>query len=196
MALASYSDLQSTVARWLKRGDMTAFIPDFIMLAEASLNRVLNTTQQRTHWSITPTTNWVSLPTDLSKVITVQWNGHPLDFIPESRTATDPSYQMECGYAIQGGKLFLQVPQLGSVLRIEYYQEIESLSNSNTSNWLLEDGPDVYLFATLIQAAMYIRDDDRLQLWTQAYTQFLSDLIANDEDRLIPENSTLVMRAG
>lgn len=196
MALASYSDLQSTVSRFLKRNDLSDLIPDFIAMAETSLNRTLQTAQQRNSFSITPTSNIVSLPTDCLKVIKVQWNKHPLDFIPESITAIDPTYQTECGYSIIGSKLFLQVGQLGSVLRVEYFQEIESLSDLNTSNWLLEDAPDVMLYATLIQAAIYVRDDDRLTLWTQAYASVLQALIDSDDDSQTPDSQTLVMRVG
>ncbi|WP_250439885.1 hypothetical protein [Caballeronia sp. AZ1_KS37] len=196
MALSSYQDLQATVTRFGKRPDIADLIPDFIALAEVSLNRVLRTTQQRTHYSITPTTACVSLPTDLCKIVKVSYGGHPLDAIPESRTATDPAYQQDIGYSIHGGKLFLQVPSLGSVLRIEYFQELEPLSDANVSNWLLEDAPDVYLYASLIQLALYIRDDARLQIWTQAYTQVLNDLIDSDKDSQLAQNTPLTMKAG
>ena len=38
MALANYSDLQSAVAGWLNRTDLTSQIPDFIALAESKLD--------------------------------------------------------------------------------------------------------------------------------------------------------------
>ena len=39
MALASYSDLTSSIADWLNRDDLTNVIPDFVKLAETQLNR-------------------------------------------------------------------------------------------------------------------------------------------------------------
>ena len=47
MALSNYSELQSAVADWLERGDLTARIPDFIRLAEVQLNRLLRTNPQK-----------------------------------------------------------------------------------------------------------------------------------------------------
>src|SRR5689334_19223382 len=41
MALATYADLQASIASWLARDDLTACIPDFIALCEADLNRRL-----------------------------------------------------------------------------------------------------------------------------------------------------------
>ena len=41
MAISNYSELQTAVANWLDRDDLTARIPEFIALAEARFNRVL-----------------------------------------------------------------------------------------------------------------------------------------------------------
>ena len=39
MSITTYTNLQSSVADWLLRDDLTAVIPSFISLAEANLNR-------------------------------------------------------------------------------------------------------------------------------------------------------------
>ena len=41
MAIGTYSELQTAVANWLDRDDLTDRIPEFIALAEAKMNRVL-----------------------------------------------------------------------------------------------------------------------------------------------------------
>ena len=41
MAITTYSELQSAVADWLNRDDLTSVIPNFIELAEADLTRNL-----------------------------------------------------------------------------------------------------------------------------------------------------------
>jgi len=41
MAISTYSELQTAVANWLDRDDLTDRIPEFIALAEARFNRVL-----------------------------------------------------------------------------------------------------------------------------------------------------------
>jgi hypothetical protein len=42
-----YTTLQSAVARWLARADLTASIPDFIQLAETRINQDLRTQNQQ-----------------------------------------------------------------------------------------------------------------------------------------------------
>jgi len=41
MAIGNYSELNTAVANWLNRDDLTDRIPEFIVLAEARFNRVL-----------------------------------------------------------------------------------------------------------------------------------------------------------
>ena len=41
MAISTYSELQTAVANWLNRDDLTDRIPEFITLAEARFNRAL-----------------------------------------------------------------------------------------------------------------------------------------------------------
>jgi hypothetical protein len=39
MSITTYSELQTAVANWLKRSDLTATIPDFIRLAKCASSR-------------------------------------------------------------------------------------------------------------------------------------------------------------
>jgi hypothetical protein len=49
MALASYSDLKTSIANWLNRSDLTTEIAnDFIVLAEADLNSKLRVRKMNT----------------------------------------------------------------------------------------------------------------------------------------------------
>jgi hypothetical protein len=46
MAIGTYSELQTAVANWLGRDDLTDRIPEFIDLAEARLSRALEPREQ------------------------------------------------------------------------------------------------------------------------------------------------------
>lgn len=74
MALTTYSDLQSAVASYLARSDLTSQIPDFIRLAEIRLRRELRIRQMLR--SVTTTTTGGD---DYNSGIYV-WDGiHPID---------------------------------------------------------------------------------------------------------------------
>ena len=46
MSLDTYSNLQTSIANFLARDDLTTNIPDFISLAEARMSRELDTRSQ------------------------------------------------------------------------------------------------------------------------------------------------------
>jgi hypothetical protein len=48
MAIGTFAELQTAIANWLDRDDLTARIPEFIALSEARINRALNVRQMET----------------------------------------------------------------------------------------------------------------------------------------------------
>jgi hypothetical protein len=192
MSITSYADLQTSMGKWLKRPDLATLFPDFIMLAERNFDRQIKTRARRESFSITPSVNLIALPSDWGRVIAVKYNDRPVGFFPPSSDVR----KIECGFQILGDKLRLTVPQLGQKLFIEYYIAIEPLSDSNTSNWLLEDAPDIYLWGALAEAADYIRDATSQQKWMTRRDQAIADFIDDDSEAKTPEDQPLVMRAG
>jgi hypothetical protein len=57
---------------------------------------------------------------------------------------------------------------------------LDKLSVSNASNWILARHPDVYLYGSLLQAAPYLRDDERVGLWAPLYAQAIEDMLIQD----------------
>jgi hypothetical protein len=62
-----------------------------------------------------------------------------------------------------------------------YISELPALSDSNTSNWLLEHYPDAYLYGSLIHSAPYLKDDARLQVWAALYQSAIDAINAESE---------------
>ena len=96
--------------------------------------------------------------------------------------------------ALDGNMLRLRVPQLGEKLVLEYFVVIEPLSESNRSNWLLEDAPDIYLAGCLHEAFSYIRDDDRTAFWMNKRDMTIQEFIDEDAESKTPTEQPLVMR--
>jgi hypothetical protein len=60
-------------------------------------------------------------------------------------------------------------PDANYVVEMTYRALLAGLTSSNATNWLLTSAPDVYLYATLMEAAPYIAPDNRVQLWAAKY---------------------------
>lgn len=64
MAIATYSDLQSLVANYLARDDLSTQIVDFIKLGEVRMRRDLRLRQMLTSTDLTINATDISIPSD------------------------------------------------------------------------------------------------------------------------------------
>jgi len=59
--------------------------------------------------------------------------------------------------------------------RMTYRRIILPLSDTQTTNWLLEERPDIYLYGSAVHAAPQIKDDQRVALWENLYSTALDE---------------------
>lgn len=179
MALSTYAELKTSVESWLKRSDLTSMIPDFIALAEARMSIDLNTYWQTARATCSTTANdqYVTIPDDVIQVQGLTQTGatesKPLMFLSLlalSGAYTDLSVGTPEAFAIIGNQLKLgPIPSDVLTLELIYKQRIPALSDTNTTNWVLTNYPDIYLWASLQAAQPYIFNDERLITFGQAY---------------------------
>jgi len=190
MALSTYSEIKSTVADYLNRADLTAVLPSFVTLAEAKFNRELRTRDMLTRVQTTSDDEYVSLPTDFLQHYSLELDAAsaqpPMDYIgpqeakvlkAQNRTASTTYYYT----VIDGAFEIIPAPGSDLDLRMVYYAKIPALSDSNTTNWLLTKSPDLYLYSALLEAAPYLKDDDRVQLWAAARQQVMDAMNLESE---------------
>jgi hypothetical protein len=180
MSITNYSELQASVASWLNRGDLSASITDFITLAESQLNRDLQARFMDTKTTL-PTVvgvKTVVLPTDMLEIRRLQVAGtynQPLSYrSPDELSVdfSDNSSGQPVVFTVVGANAELApIPDAIYSLELTYRQRIPALSVSNTTNWLLTNWPDAYLWASLLAATPFIMNDERLATWGQLYAQ-------------------------
>lgn len=196
MALDSYSALLDSLASWLMRDDLTAVLPDFVALAEADMSQRLRLRAMLTETTVPATGG--ALPADCVKVRSVALDGYGhLAFASDAEVA-----QFSEGFrggaarwwAIEGNNLVIGPEQVGAgTVTLRYYQRIPALSDSNQTNAVLEAGPALYLYGSLLQAAPYLLDDARIQTWATLYGQAADLLQRSDDDAEYP--GPLVIRS-
>lgn len=195
--LTSYSQLQAAMQKYMKRQDLNALVPTFIGLAEEWLDENIYTLARETSYVFTPLQSVNPLPSDYKRIRRVYANGELLDPFP---TDFDSSYAngtiptIGNGYQLISGNLVLSVPQLTKV-QIDYYAILEGLSDTNVSNWLFEDSPNTYLWASLVQAAIYMRDATLQTTWDALLQRSIGSYTA-DDDKARYADGPLTMRAG
>jgi hypothetical protein len=196
MGLSTYSALQSSIAAWLMRDDLTAAIPDFISLAEADMNQRLRLRAMLTAAEVDAAGG--ALPADCLAVRSVELSGYGhLSFAADAETAQfSAAYRgaQARWYGIDGDNLVISPAQTGpGTVTLRYYARIPALSDANPANHVLTASPALYLYGSLLQAAPYLLDDARMQTWGTLYEQAAGALQGADDAAEYP--GPLVIRS-
>jgi hypothetical protein len=196
MSIGNYSELQTSIAGWLKRTNLTDRIPDFIALAEAQLNRQLRARQMTTVYTRTTDQHIITLPDDYLDAEKLELNGETLDYT--ARWAADSPMRRgdnRAFYTMVGKSVWImRRVEPNSVFRLYYYQRLTPLSDLEPQNWLIEDAPDAYLYGSLLQAEPYLKNDQRVQIWQGLYTSII-EAMNSGTSRARSSGSGLVARA-
>lgn len=184
MPLSTYADLQSAIADFLNRDDLAATIPTFIALAEAQLQRDVRHWRMENRAQATIDDRYTPLPEDwvetLSLTIDTTDGQCALrlgSLLNASNVAGRPTQ-----YAHTRGEIEVNPTPDGSYTgELHYIARIPALSDGNTSNWLLSEAPDAYLYGALQQAAPYLVEDQRIAVWAGLYQAAVSGLNAAGE---------------
>ena len=189
MAISTYAELQTAVANWLDRADLTDRIPEFIALAEARMNRILRIRLMEAKYtasSVKAQRNY-ALPAGYIQMRNLQINTTPIrpcqyvtpeiyDRLYGSTTTGTPEIYTIIANEIQLGP----IPAGVQTIEMLFYKKITALSGSNTTEAMLTDNPDVYLYGALLEAEPFIMNDERVGLWAQGFQQAISDLQEQD----------------
>ena len=188
MALSTYSDLKTAVADFLNRDDLTAIVPTFISLAEAQIDRDVRHWRMESRSAITLNSEYVNLPSDWIETISLSaGNTKPIRLasrqaISSKRVGNEDVSGTPYLYAHAAGQIELfPTPHESYAGEIHYYAKIGALSNANTSNWLLLNYPDAYLYGSLIHSAPYLQEDERSGIWAQLYSAAVQKINQSSE---------------
>ena len=192
MAITTYSELQTAVANWLNRSDLTSQIPEFIDLTEADIRTDLYDSQMETRAYATTSISsaYLAFPDDFRSIRRMQIVYGGVEYLIEERTPSELARYDDSGtglpryFAVIGDQFqFWPAPDAGYRVEITYHKDVPALSDSNTSNWLLTDAPNLYLYGACKHAAVYIRDNEMLSISGALYGQALEKMIKQNQRR-------------
>jgi len=205
MAISTYDTLKSGIADFLNRDDLTSVIPTFIDMAQGQINRDVR------HWKMEKQVNLASTSAGVYQLPTDWLETKELKFATDVIGAANDTYAVEYisqntfderkqnSHALTGDpKYYTLVANAGlmyaylfpiteqtvnttNTLTLNYLAE-NQLDESNQTNWLIEAASDVYLYGSLIHAAIYLKDDERLALFSQMYGAAVQRVNASSDE--------------
>ena len=187
MAINTYTTLNSAIADFLNRDDLTSAIENFISLAESQINRDIR------HWKMETRSSGQQSPGDEYSQVPADWmetirfhitdNGtSPLNLISraamsDKRASKEDATGTPTHYTHADSQFQLYpTPSATTNTELLYYAKTTALSSSNADNWLLLEAPDVYLYGALLHSAPYLGEDERIAIWAQMYSAAVQQL--------------------
>ena len=219
MAINTYATLQTAVANWLDRSDLSDRIPEFIALTEARMNRTLrlaimlnvDTTTLGGANKLVAGTRDYSLPSGYLQMLDFALTTDPIT--PLSYITPENMNRMWAGSQLGIPKAYtifsdnasgtpIKKVKLGPspagtyTYSMMFYKKIDALSDSNTTEQMLTNNPDVYLYGSLLEAEPFLMNDQRVQLWATAFQEALRALQEQDNKDRHSGSAMRVMNTG
>ena len=192
--ITDYTTLQDAVASYLKRSDLAGDIPLLIQLAESRLNRDIKSPRNLQEHVGTLTSHYFAFPVlflpqegkfkEIKKLsITYGGRDYVLSPLTSNQAVNISDVTPPRGYYVQGSNIYVvggNGDENYSLVAEMTLPEIASAVNGYT-NWVLQKAPELYLYATLLESAPFIKNDARIQVWAEGYRAALSTLNEQEE---------------
>lgn len=184
MAISTYAELQTAVANWINRTDLTDRIKEFIALGEARINRDLRIRAMEAALSETMSSGVIAVPSDYLDLKYAYIDGSPTrkleyktseyiyDHYPTRSATSKPHFIAEDA----GNFIFGAFPDSDYTVKGTYYKSLPALSDSNTTNWFTANAPDLLLWAACLEAVTFTMEDERIELFASRYQGVKDDI--------------------
>lgn len=109
------------------------------------------------------------------------------DYWPDPTQLGEPKYYGDYGFQ---NWLVAPSPALAYPFEVGYYSLLVPLDDANQTNWLTKYAPDLLLFATLLQAAPFLKGDERIPTWEKMYGNSAATLMNEDMRKLMDKSQS------
>lgn len=187
--MQDYASLKTEVAQWLNREGMTTITDKtdtFLAMAQRRIFRDMNL--RCLEATQTSTTTTPALPSTFQRVrslyLTNGSSSWPLKTASPQVMAVASSYtSAPQWYEIDGTDLrFAPLPDSEYTTVLKYYQSIPLLSGGNTTNWFTANAPELILFGALLEASVYLKDDQRVEMWRSRFEEVKKSLQDSEDN--------------
>jgi hypothetical protein len=207
----NYSEIVDISLSYSDRNDIdvTKNIDNFILMAEARMNRLLKTGKQSAR-VYTPTVadqEFYSLPPDFLGARDIQLNtqedeSSPFEMLTPvlfNQVRNSPNESGKNFYSIIGQQIQIYpIQDAGLTLEITYYQKVPNLSDTTPSaetNWMAEENPDVYLAGITGEIELFAKNYDVAAAWFDRMSTGINEISTSDKETRW-SGTPLVMRLG
>ena len=198
----TFTTLQQDMRRYLERGvtlaeDAIVYeqIPRLINLAERRIARELkiqgfinvvtdtlipgqSVYQKPDRWRDTVSINvGTGTSNNTRKLLFTRSYEYARSYWPNEADTGEPVFYADYNYT---NWLIAPTPDAAYPFEVLYYELPILLDDANQTNWLTDYAPQVLLYAALLEATPFLKNDERIPVWQQMYDR--SAAMLNGED--------------
>ena len=208
----TFTTLQQDVRRYLERGSSLAAdpvvfeqIPRLINMAERRIARELkiqgfinvvttslsagqSVLDKPDRWRDTVSITIGTGPTndDRAPLYTRSYE-YARAYWPNSTERDQPLFYADYDY---NHWLIVPTPDAAYPAEIVYYQLPPLLDEDHQTNWLTDNAPEVLLYGTLLEAAPFLKNDERIPVWQAMYDRAAAMLNGEDLGKILDRNAS------
>ena len=182
MAVSTLAEIKTSAADWLNRSDLTSQIDDFATLTLKEMQRKLNTTSQtsvidHTVSSSEATAKKFFMPDGATGITSItDSNGNRLRSVShkEYEGYTSESGNA-CVYAVTGGDIYIGPPPAENDVFTIQFKDGDSTYLTAYRGTSVVATPEVLLMGILMNAYIYLKDDNRVPFFKDKFYQGIED---------------------
>lgn len=192
----NYDEVKAMAQLYADRTDIDVVrnMDNFILMAEARMNRVLRVGEQ-THRIYTNTVTdreYYTLPPEYNGMRVLQFNEGKVDaskvikleYVTPEALITLQANDDNSGtihYTVINNQIQLhQTLPGGGTLEIVFYRKVPRLTSTNPSNWMSNDHPDVYVSGVSAEIELFVKNYDASKLWDDRMSRGIEEIREND----------------
>jgi len=188
MALANYTDIVGKIGEWLNRegaNDLATNTADFIDLAQRRIQREVRVPPMEALTTLTLVGGRAPIPSEMLDVKEmVAFDGSSAWDISRSTYSQVRNKRLKTGAkgpslfdTVAGNFEFGPEPSAGVSVDLVYYQELDFITVNTGTNWFVTYAPELILYASLIEASVFIKDFEQEKTYQQKYNEALKRLM-------------------
>jgi hypothetical protein len=201
----TYSSLLVDVRRYLERGFTEASdpivydqLPRLVALAERRIAHELKLQGfiRAVTTTLAANTAVIQKPDRWRDTVSVKLQGVPVlsrsfeylrNYWPDETETGTPEFYADYDYQHW---VFAPTPAVDTDLEILYYELPRPIDEENQTNWLTTYAPNLILYATLLEATPFLKNDERVTTWQSMYDRFAQALSGEDMGKVMDRTAT------
>lgn len=103
------------------------------------------------------------------------------NFWPNSSETGSPRFYADYNF---NNLLIVPTPELGSQFEFLYDARLQPLDQTNSTNWMTANAPQLLLYASMVEAQLYLKNFEKMQFWQATYDRSLAAFNSENVGRI------------